>query len=75
MREKPHLSDEAFDQIAQLIRDTRSDVPAVRMKARDQLRRFHTLYGREAIETVEEEVAAAAWEESIDRDDPNVIYE
>lgn len=63
MRDKAELTEEATAQIEQALRDSRSDTPAVRMKAIDQLRRFQALYGREAIEGVEDGLAERRYEE------------
>ncbi|NKL08319.1 hypothetical protein GFL39_25965 [Rhizobium leguminosarum bv. viciae] len=63
MREKAELTEEAQSQIEQALRDSRSDQVATRMKALDQIRRLQVLYGREAIEGVEDSLAERRYEE------------
>ncbi|QNH71749.1 hypothetical protein V1VFAS_101 [Rhizobium phage V1VFA-S] len=63
MREKAELSEEAQSQIEQALRDSRSEQATTRMKALDQIRRFQALYGREAIEGVEDSLAERRYEE------------
>ncbi|QNG62684.1 hypothetical protein B1VFA_124 [Rhizobium phage B1VFA] len=63
MREKAELTEEAQSQIEQALRDSRSDQVTTRMKALDQIRRLQVLYGREAIEGVEDGLAERRYEE------------
>ncbi|QWY83027.1 hypothetical protein [Rhizobium phage RHph_X66] len=63
MREKAELSEEAQSQIEQALRESRSEQVTTRMKALDQIRRFQALYGREAIEGVEDSLAERRYEE------------
>jgi hypothetical protein len=63
MREKAELTEEAQSQIEQALRDSRSDQVTTRMKALDQIRRLQILYGREAIEGVEDGLAERRYEE------------
>lgn len=66
MRPKAELTDEARAQIEQILRDVRSDDTSVRMEAPKKIQRLKALYGQEALQSVEEELAAQAWAASLE---------
>jgi hypothetical protein len=74
MRPKAELTDEVRAEIEQILRDVRSDDRSARMEAPKKIQRLRALYGQEALQSVEEELAAQAWAASVAAPGEEVIF-